>query len=381
MIRNLTRPFASARGAVFAAFVFMVFMPVAVIAQPALVSPQVNNDGSVTFRLNRPGAHEVLVALAGLDSPLKMIEADGVWSVTTAPLASGPYWYSYIVDGKSELDPLNEDVVPNYTYLNSVVRVPGSGPEPWERADVPHGELHHHYYQSSIVKGLPNGRSEYLVYTLPGYDPRAAITYPTLYLLHGMSQGAADWTTMGGANFILDNLIAQGRAKPMVVVMPLGYGDIALTHKAVSDGDFFPEFAANNTLFQRALLTEIVPRVEAEYRVGKTRDRKAIAGLSMGASQSLDIGLNRDGIGGFAWVGGFSAPAQLVQRPALSGEAQKLSLLFIGCGTGDPFLEPTRKLIADLQAKGYSVKIAEKPGAHVWPVWDRDLVDFVPLLF
>ena len=143
-------------------------------------------------------------------------------------------------------------------------------------------------------------------------------------------------------------------------------------------------FIANNALFRDVLLTEIVPRVEAEYRVVKARDGKAIAGLSMGAAQSLDIGLNgasKDNAGEFAWIGGFSAPAQFVQRPAVSGQASKLRLLWIGCGTGDALLESNRKLIEELRGKGYKVKAVETPGAHIWPVWDRDLVDFVQLLF
>lgn len=324
------------------------------------------------------------MALAGLETPLKMTQSEGVWSTTSAPLASGTYWYSYIVDGRAELDPLNPDVFPNYQYLNSVVRVPGSGPEPWDRAEVPHGEVSRHFYESTIVKGLPHGRSEYLVYTPPGYESHPAKTYPTLYLLHGLSQGAGDWTAMGGANFVLDNLIAQGKAKPMVIVMPLGYGDMSLLTKNPTDPDFERSAAAGTTLFEHVLMAEIVPRVEAEYRIVKTRDGRAVAGLSMGAFESLDLVLNsagKDGAGSFAWVGGFSAPAQLIALPAANGEASHLRLLWISCGTADPFLEPNRKFVSELRGKGYSVKAVETPGAHVWPVWQRNLVDFVQLLF
>lgn len=386
MTWKIISDFAQLQTAVWMAVVLAASVPMAVRGQrTALVSPELHKDGSVTFRLERSGAHEVLLTLAGLETPLKMTQAQGVWSVTSAPLASGAYWYSYLVDGKAELDPLNADVVPNYTYLNSVVRVQGHGSEPWERTDVPHGEVHRHFYESKIAKGLPGSRSEYFVYTPPGYDAHASTRYPTLYLLHGLSQGAADWTAMGGANFVLDSLIAQGKAKPMVVVMPLGYGDMAVVgKKGPSDDAFDRLFAANNTLFGNVLLTEIVPRVEAEYRVVKARDGKAITGLSMGASQSLDIALNstrKDGMGEFAWIGGFSAPAQFVQRPAVGGQTSKLRLLWISCGTGDPLLESNRKLIEELQGKGYTVNAVETPGAHVWPVWDRNLVDFVQLLF
>ncbi|MGC1463025.1 MAG: alpha/beta hydrolase-fold protein [Terracidiphilus sp.] len=385
MIRKIASDFVQLQNAIRIAAVLAASVPMAAFGQgTGLVSPELHKDGSVTFRLERSGAHEVSVALAGLETPLKMTQAQGVWSVTSAPLASGTYWYSYLVDGKAQLDPLNADVVPNYSFLNSVVRVPGPGGQPWERTNVPHGEVHHHFYESKIARGLPGGRSEYFVYTPPGYDPRASTRYPTLYLLHGLSQGAIDWTVMGGANFVLDTLIAQGKAKPMVVVMPLGYGDLAVAGKQPSDDGFGQLFVANNALFRDVFLTEIVPRVEAEYRVLNTADGKAIAGLSMGALQSLDIGLNsasKGGPGEFAWVGGFSAPAQFLERPAASGQASKLRLLWIGCGTGDGLLESNRKLTEELQAKGYTVKAVEKPGAHIWPVWQRDLVDFVQLLF
>lgn len=385
MNRNLASYFASTQAALGLAFVFMAVSGQAVFGQrAAVVSPELHMDGSVTFRLDRSDAHQVLVALAGLETPLKMTQTAGVWSVTSAPLESGAYWYSFVVDGTAQLDPLNADVMPNYQYLNSVVRVPGTGPEPWERADVPHGEVHRHFYESKIVKGLPNGRGEYFVYTPPGYESNPGTAYPTLYLLHGLSQGAADWTAMGGANFVLDSLIAQGKAKPMVVVMPLGYGDMSLLSKAPTDPDFDRAAVSSTSLFKDVLMTEIVPRVEAEYRVAKTRTGRAIAGLSMGGFESLDIGLNsagKGGMGSFAWVGGFSAPAMSVERPEASGEQAQLRLLWISCGTEDPFLEPNRKLIAELKAKGYAVKAVETPGAHIWPVWDRNLADFVQLLF
>jgi enterochelin esterase-like enzyme len=358
----------------------MALVPTAIFGQrTALVSPELNKDSSVTFRLERPSAHEVLVALDGLQTPLKMTNAAGIWSVTTAPLVSGAYSYSYLVDGRTELDPLNSDVVPNYAYLCSVVRVSGTGSELWERADVPHGEVSHHYFESKIVKGLPEGRSEYFVYTPPGYDGRASTSYPTLYLLHGLSQGAADWTTMGGANFVLDNLIAQGRAKPMIVVMPLGYGDMAVAGKQPSDRDFGPLFLTSNALFENVLLTEIVARVESEYRVVKSRDKRAIAGISMGGAQSLDLGLNSTDE--FAWIGGFSAATPFVRRPTTSGRVRKLRLLWMSCGTGDVLLDFNRKFVKELQEDGYAVTLLETPGMHIWPVWQRDLVNFVQLLF
>jgi len=386
MIRKLASDFVHSQSAVWIAALLVASAPMATFGQgTVLVSPELHQDGRLTFRLERSGVHEVLVPLAGLEKPLKMTEAQGVWSVTSAPLLPGTYWYSFLVDGKAELDPLNQDVIPSYTFLNSVVRVPGPGPSPWERTDVPHGEVHHHFYESKLVKGLPGGRSEYFVYTPPGYEAHRSTTYPILYLLHGLSEGAADWTVMGGANFVLDNLIAQGKAKPMVVVMPLGYTDMAVVRmKGPSDKGFGPAITANIAPFREVLLNEIAPRIEAEYRVMKTRDGRALAGLSMGGAQSLHMGLNsagQDGTGEFAWIGAFSAGTPYVKLPSVSGPARKLRLLWIGCGTGDALLEPNRKFIQDLQQLGYTVKPVETPGAHIWPVWQRNLVDFVQLLF
>ena len=358
----------------------------AIAAQPAaIVSPQVNPDRSVTFRLARADAHDVLVALAGLETPLKMTLSNDVWSATSAPLESGTYWYSYLVDGREELDPVNPSTMPSYAFLNSVVRVPGPGKEPWDRADVPHGAVHRHFYESKLVKGLPEGRSEYFVYTPPGYESHPSQTYPTLYLLHGLSEGAADWTAMGGANFILDNMIAAGKAKPMVVVMPLGYGDMAVAGESPSaDTSFAQLFNASSILFDDVLLHEILPRVEQDYRVSRSRDARAIAGLSMGGFESLIAAFNRpgkDGASQFAWVGSFSTPAMFL--PPLEAKAQtaKLRLLWIACGAGDSLLEPNRNLVKELVARGYAVKAVETPGAHIWPVWQRNLADFAQLLF
>lgn len=384
MIRPVATHFPRLQSALQLAALLIACATTAAFAQPP-VSPELHNGGSVTFRVVRPSAHQVLVALAGLDKPLEMTQSNGLWSVTSAPLQPGTYWYSFVVDGAWELDPLNQDVMHSYTYLNSVLRVPGPTPQPWELTDVPHGAVHHHLYDSKLVKGLPGGHSEYYVYTPPGYESHPAATYPTLYLLHGLSEGAADWTQMGGANFILDNLIAQGKAKPMIVVMPLGYTDMAAVQVAdYNDPRFGPGLSANINSYRDVLLNEIVPRIESEYRVTKTRDARALAGLSMGGGQSLEIGLNtpaHTATPDFAWIGAFSAATPFMKLPQANAQERKLKLLFIGCGTDDALLDPNRKFIQQLQQKGYTIKTAEKPGAHVWPVWQRDLVDFAQLLF
>ena len=181
---------------------------------------------------------------------------------------------------------------------------PARSPALWEETNVPHGEIHHHLYTTSTVIGLPRNQSDFYVYTPPNYDPRAKTPYPVLYLLHGWSDGAIGWTAIGQANFMFDNLLAQGRIKPMIVVMPLGYGDMAFlnTFKVWQDAATIDH---NTTLFSKALLTEVMPRVESAYNVSHKREDRAIVGLSMGGLESLSTGLSNTDK--FAWVGGFSS--------------------------------------------------------------------------
>ena len=195
----------------------------------------------------------------------------------------------------------NHLIKTNLLSNENMVHVPGPPSLPWELNDVPHGEVHHHFYKSAVAED----ERDFYVYTPPGYDPAAKTTYPVLYLLHGYSDDASGWTAVGRANIILDNLIAQGKAKPMIVVMPLGYGTMeiitlgwgAWSHTGRPRQEFFP--------FSRSALTEVMPKVEGEYHITKDRNSRAIAGLSMGGSETLLTGLNN--LDKFAWVGAFSS--------------------------------------------------------------------------
>ena len=187
---------------------------------PVVQSPEVQSGGKIVFRLFAPNAHHVSVSIEGQAAPLTMQKDDqGVWSVTTDPMAPDYYGYSFVADGVNMFDPSNHAVKPNFLYRASEVHVPGAALASWEVAAVPHGEIHHHFYKSGVV-GDDRG---YYVYTPPGYDPRGKQAYPVLYLLHGFSDDASAWTAVGRANVVLDNLIAQSKAKPMLVVMPLAH--------------------------------------------------------------------------------------------------------------------------------------------------------------
>jgi enterochelin esterase family protein len=182
----------------------------------------------VTFRFRAPNAEEVKLAREGAEPQAMQKDDQGLWSVTTTPLAPDYYGYSFVADGVCLVDPSNPLLKPNLLTTESQVHVPGPPSLPWELNDVPHGEVHHHFYKSEIA----GDDRDYYVYTPPGYETSVKKKYPVLYLLHGYSDDASGWIAVGRANMILDNLIAQGKAKPMIVVMPLGYGTMEMIQQA-----------------------------------------------------------------------------------------------------------------------------------------------------
>jgi enterochelin esterase family protein len=348
---------------------------------PALITPEVHSDNSVTFRFRAPDAQEVKLAREGAP-PLAMQKDDaGIWTVNTTPLPPDYYGYSIIVDGQRSIDPYNALLKPNLLNTENAVHVPGPPSLPWELNDVPHGEVHHHFYRSAVA----NDQRDFYVYTPPGYNASEKKTYPVLYLLHGYSDDASGWTAVGRANLILDNLIAEGKAKPMIVVMPLGYGTMEVIRVGWGGISNHPDVRQENlTKFREALLTEVMPEVESEYHIVKERDSRAIAGLSMGGSESLLTGLNN--LDKFAWVGAFSAgglPEPFDKNfPGLEASAnQKLHLLWIACGTEDRLITANRNLREWLKTKGVQHTDIETTGMHTWMVWRRNLAEFSGLLF
>ncbi len=357
--------------------------PVPLVAAPA-ASPVVHPDGSVEFRLEMPHAQVVTVSLEGFEKPFAMArDAAGVWTYTAPHLEPEYYSYTFTVDGTYVVDPHNQTVKTSFFRVENVFLVPGG--KPWERTDVPHGVVSHHLYQSAVI----GAESEYYVYTPPGFDAAAKKTYPVLYLLHGYSDDASAWTAMAKANVILDNLIAAGKAKPMIVVMPLGYGSMQMITRGWAAWRDTDLVRLNFLRFGQALYQEVMPRVKAEYPLSARREDHAVAGLSMGGAESLLVGLNHPD--DFAYVAGFSAgglgdshfdlafPGVTPESgAALNG---KLQLLWISCGTEDGLLAPNEKLIAWLKERKVEPKVVTTPGRHVWPVWRDNLSTLLPLLF
>jgi enterochelin esterase-like enzyme len=345
---------------------------------PPVISPELLSDRRVTFRIRAPKADEVTVSGEWGGQPQTLTKDEqGVWSATIGPLAPEIYGYSFTVDGLRIADPGNPALKPMRSPTTSILEVPGQPPLLHEFQDVPHGTVRHHWYAS---RSLGVRRSLH-VYTPPGYDKETQIQYPVLYLFHGSGDNDATWAVLGRAHLILDNLLAQGKVKPMVVVMTDGHAALPQVTGGVT-----PNMISRNVEdFGRDLLEDVVPFVESSYRVKKERTQRAIAGLSMGGGQSLTVGLNHLDL--FAWVGGFSSflrnPETTIAKVLTDskGTNEKLKLLWIACGKDDRLIEQAQEMSALLKQKGIRHEFLATEGNHSWPVWRRYLADFAPLLF
>jgi enterochelin esterase family protein len=292
--------------------------------------------------------------------------------VTIGPLEPDIYGYNFTLDGVGVVDPNNPWVKPMRAARTSVVEVPGDPPRVWEWQPVAHGSVHEHYYFS---KSLSVKRRLH-VYTPPGYEGNST-KYPVLYLFHGSGDNDATWTEVGRANFIADNLMAQHKAQPMIIVMTDGHAFTGNPTQVTTN-----MISRNVTSFGEDLLKDVMPLVESTYRVKANRENRAIIGLSMGGGQSLGIGLRHREL--FAYVGGMSSylpGADKAVDELFPDSKSDLKLLWFACGKDDRLVENARQLSAALKAKGIPHEFKETPGNHSWPVWRRYLGEFMPLLF
>jgi enterochelin esterase family protein len=360
---------------------FLLLMATNSKVQLPVNSPGVQPDLSVRFEFRAPNAKRVGLNLEGSDEWVMEKGKDGIWSFTTQPLTPDLYGYSFNVDGVPSTDPTNSSFKPNLIWQSNMILVPGTPAEPWEVQDVPHGSLTEHFYRSDVA----GDQRDYWVYTPPQYKPSGGDKFPVLYLLHGYSDTAIAWSAVGKANVILDNLIAAKKVKPLIVVMPLGYGVPGFGNpggRAFSDKVIRKR---NYDQFRTALLSEVIPMVETQYRISKDRKQRAIAGLSMGGYETLYVGLNN--LDKFAYVGAFSAggfPEKLDDEfPNLDGSKINRSIksFWISCGVDDGLIQPNRGLVSWLNQKNVKVQLTETPGRHDWMVWRRDLIEFSQTLF
>jgi enterochelin esterase-like enzyme len=343
-----------------------------------LQSPEVSSDHHVTFRIFAPKAAEVTLTgdwLGAAPPPPLSKDERGVWSVTLGPFEPSIYIYSFNVDGMAIPDPVNPRMKLRARTSASMVEVKDDTPAFWEPRDVPHGAVEINWEKSQAIAGETRA---IWIYTPPDYA-KTTRRYPVLYLLHGSNDTAAGWTMAGNANFVLDNLLAGGKALPMIVVMPFGH--------ATPFGVPVPQGGVtNDALFEDYLLRDVIPTVEARYRVSPGRENRAIAGLSMGGGQSLRIGLGHLDL--FSAVASFSGavPADFETRFAAllkdsKGTNQKIKTLWIGCGQQDSLFGRSKNL-AELLTK-YQVRHIFYPidGVHNYTVWKKDLAEYAPLLF
>jgi enterochelin esterase family protein len=340
-------------------------------------SPEVHADRTVTFRLMAPKASDVQLTGDLLKAPLPMERnSEGVWSLTIGPLRADLYSYRFSVDGVPAVDPANQ------ARPATMVAVPGEGPAIYDPRPVAHGELHERWYLS---KSLDSTRRMY-VYTPPNYEG-GTMRYPVLYLLHGAASDESSWSESGRVNLILDNLIADGKLKPLVVVMP--YGHAYRPGEPLAGGaDAMKRQRAG---FNRDLIEDVIPLVQSAYRVQADREHRAIAGLSLGGAQALGMGLSHPEL--FSRVAGLSPALGAVTSPeaggldfkALLADAEKVNgeykLLWVGCGTDDTLFQSVKSFSAMLDAAGVKHVYRESDGAHTWLNWRRYLAEVAPLLF
>jgi enterochelin esterase family protein len=332
----------------------------------------------VTFRVRAPKAAEVTLSgefMKG-SKPLEK-SAEGIWSVTVGPIAPEIYYYNFTIDGVKTIDPNNPQVKTGSTpsTISSVLEVRGASPAFYDAQSVPHGEIHTIWYESKSLKVI----RRLTIYTPPGYDRSGNTRYPALYLFHGANADETAWTRLGHVNLILDNLLAAGKAKPFIVAMPFGYG--------VPPGSGAGAPGQNTALFSRDLLEDVIPFVDSHYRIYGDREHRAIAGLSMGGGESLEIGLSHLEL--FSYVGGFSAALRpagfsttyggLTADPAAAN--RKLRLLWIGCGKDDSLFPAAESFDKFLDSAKIKHTFHQSDGAHTWINWRQYLNEFAPLLF
>jgi enterochelin esterase-like enzyme len=361
---------------------------------PQIISPEIMENNSAMFRLYSQDAKSVAVSGSWMSrgETLEMQkDVNSVWSVQTGPLEPSLYHYNLVIDGVSVIDPANPKAMRDGTRYASTLIIPGEGSQNFRVNDVPHGSVAKVWYESPSL-GLY--RRMY-VYTPPGYED-ANGNYPVLYLLHGGGGDEDVWTALGRANYILDNLIAKGKARPMIVVMTNGNPDQTAS---VTDREKDPEIksvkemVAGIALFPESLVKDVIPYIENHYRVIPNSANRAIAGLSMGCLQTQIAALSNPEL--FQYIGCFSLGIHFNDDlrdvtnkyviPAYDKNLETLKrnykLFYIACGTEDFVYEGVQTLRKKLDDNNFKYIYNETGGGHSWANWRDYLVDFAPRLF
>ncbi len=359
-------------------------------------SPRVLPDRRIEFSLKAPDAK--IVQVAGGDGlgkgPFEMTKSeDGYWRVTTPPAVPGFHYYWFVVDGVQVNDPGSQTYF-GYGKETGGIEVPEDGADYYAIKNVPHGEVREHWYFSKTT----NEWRRAMVYTPPAYDKNVTARYPVLFLQHGAGEDETGWTRQGNANFILDNLIASAKARPMIVVMDRGYATRPGNKPFVLGPGTTPQdIRTAFETFEAVIVNDLIPTIDASYRTIPDRDHRAMAGLSMGGMQTLFIVPRH--LDKFAYLGSFSGPiipgfngaaGAFDSKTAFDGSFadassvnKKLKLLWLGVGTEEHgFYDGIKKAADTLKASGVHLVFFESKGtAHEWQTWRRSLYDFAPRLF
>ncbi len=341
-------------------------------------SPEVHPDKTVTFRFRAPDAKEVKISTQFEKEEKQLVkDENGLWSITLGPVKPDIYPYFFIVDGIQVADPGNLHKFPNERFQSSLVEIQNDSPQPQTLINVPHGTVSYRYYYSEVLGVRP-----LVVYTPPDYEKNSDKNYPVLYLIHGSSDTEETWTKVGRANVILDNLINQGKAKSMIIVMPYGRAYPKFNFESGSLRD-----SGNLQEFHKDFIENIVPFVESNYRVIDHPEMRAIAGFSGGGGESLYIGLSHPEL--FASVCGF-APGMRSEEieknnkvpfanPELTNE--RLKLFWIGCGREDGLYGVIQEYVKILDEKKIEHTTFFTEGGHTWMNCRLYLTEISQLLF
>jgi enterochelin esterase-like enzyme len=357
---------------------------------PRVVSPEIQPGNKVTFRLLAPDATNVTISgnwMPGWGTQVDMVKGDsGIWSATTEVLAPEFYTYSFNVNGVKTLDVQNVQVVRDGTRYENFVIVPGAASDVYAVKDVPHGMISKVWYPSPSL----NKTRRMYIYTPPGYDG-SKDKYPVLYLLHGAGGDEDAWTTLGRTPYILDNLIAAGKAKPMIVVMTNGNAWSSAAPgeepKAAAAPDY-TQMARGG--FEKSLVADVIPFVEKNYRVLTDKNNRAVAGLSMGGMHTQNITNTNPGM--FGYIGVMSMGLMNDRRWASYNEEEHkkqlkalqdsgVKLYWIACGKEDFLIESVNNLRKLYDGMGFKYEYMETTGGHTWTNWRIYLAELSPRLF
>lgn len=356
---------------------------------PFVVSPQINTDKTVSFRYLAPLAKEVKLSGQFLKEPLTMQKDSlGIWSITIGPIKPDIYPYSFNVDGVTVMDPANVSYFPNERFKASLVDIPGEAPLIHALRDVPHGKITYEYYPS--VEG---SIGSLVVYTPPGYDQNTSTKYPVFYLISGTTDTEETFFKVGRANFIIDNLIAEGKSRQMIIVMPYGnpMARIAEQTGKPKPADIIgrdSEDARNRAkLFESDLVSNVIPFVEKNYRTINNRDGRAIGGFSRGGGQTLRTAFGN--MDKFSWICCYSAYLSTSEMEnnfsQIGGDAKStnknLKLLWVSVGKDDFLYKPTVEFMDYLKSKNVDYKSSISEGGHTWMNVKAYLTETAQLLF